>query len=42
MKYQAKKTNTEQEQRSKTVDIVRLKAGKERRWRDCIMRVSFE
>lgn len=28
LKYHAKKTNTDQEQRAKTVDIVRLKAGK--------------
>lgn len=29
MKYSAKKTNTDEQQRAKTVDIVRLKAGKE-------------
>ena len=28
MKYAAKKTNTDQEQRAKTVDIIRLKSGK--------------
>jgi len=28
LKYNPKKTNTDQEQRAKTVDIVRLKAGK--------------
>lgn len=29
MKYSAKKTNTDEQQRAKTVDIVRLKAGNE-------------
>lgn len=29
MKYSAKKTNADEQQRAKTVDIVRLKAGKE-------------
>ena len=28
LKYNAKKTNTDQEHRAKTIDIVRLKAGK--------------
>ena len=28
LKYNAKKTNTDEQQRSKTVDIVRLKTGK--------------
>lgn len=31
LKYGAKKTNTEQDQRAKTVDVVRLKAGEFRR-----------
>lgn len=29
LKYSAKKTNTDQQQRAKTVDIVRLKTGKQ-------------